>query len=120
MEKVLEKLKTEDKSTQRVVDYLVSHCEKVPSFKDKILNDKKSLSECWEYIKSKARKEAKNGCAMIKDDVVFGWAIHYFDEEELEDWKEKPKNTPKSKRKKTTKPKPKKEEDKPTQISFEF
>lgn len=120
MEKVLEKLKTEDKSTQRVVDYLVSHCEKVPSFKDKILNDKKSLSECWEYIKSKARKDAVGVCAVIDDNVVFGWALHYFDEETLEDWKPKPKETPKPKPKNKAKPKPKKEENKLAQISFEF
>lgn len=119
MEKVLEKLKTEDKSTQRVVDYLVNHCEKEPSFKDKILNDKKSLSGCWEYIKSKARKDAVGVCAVIDDNVVFGWALHYFDEEEL-DWKEKPKETPKPKPKDKAKPKSKKEADKPAQISFEF
>lgn len=120
MEKVREKLKSDDTYLEIIADELIKQCEKEESFKDKVLIEKKTLKDCWDYIKSRARKEAKNGCAMIKDDVVFGWAIHYFDEEELEDWKEKPKNTPKPKRKKTTKPKPKKEEDKPTQISFEF
>ena len=40
----------------------------------------KDIEGCCRYIKSEARKQAQNGCAVIKDDEVFGWAIHYFDE----------------------------------------
>lgn len=87
MERVLEKLKTDDEILQDIVDELIKQCEKEPAFADKILSEKKSLKECWEYIKSQARKKAVNNCAKIDDTTVYGWAIHYFDEEVLEDWK---------------------------------
>ena len=47
---------------------------------DKYLNEEKSLKQMIDFIKSKAKKQAKNGIAMIDDEVVYGWAIHYFDE----------------------------------------
>ena len=87
MEKVLEKLKTENGSLKLVADELIKQCEKEPAFIDKILNEKKTLNDCWEYVKSRAKKEAQDGCAVIDNETVYGWAIHYFEEEELEDWK---------------------------------
>jgi len=48
---------------------------------EKINNGTKTLSDCLNYIKEQARAEAKNGCAMIEDKVVYGWAVHYFEEE---------------------------------------
>lgn len=47
----------------------------------------KSIKGCCDYIKSQARKLAKGGCAMIEDDVVFGWAVHYYDEDNIKDTK---------------------------------
>lgn len=87
IEKVMDKLKTEDKQLKLVADRLIKQCETESIFVEKILNKNKSLKDCWEYIKSLARKEAKNGCAVIDDETVYGWAIHYFDENELTDWK---------------------------------
>ena len=42
--------------------------------------EEKSLKQMVEYIKSEAKKQAVNGMAMIEDEEVYGWAIHYFDE----------------------------------------
>ena len=42
--------------------------------------DQKAIEGCCAYIMSEARKKAENGCAVIADDEVFGWAIHYIDE----------------------------------------
>ena len=38
------------------------------------------------YATDEARKIAEQGatCACIEDDVVFGWAIHYFEEDSIE------------------------------------
>lgn len=47
----------------------------------------KSIKGCCDYIKSQARKAAKGGVAMIEDDVVFGWAVHYYDEDNIKDTK---------------------------------
>ena len=43
----------------------------------------KSIKECCEYITEEARKLAKNGCAAVEDSVVFGWAVHYYDEDSI-------------------------------------
>ena len=50
---------------------------------ERINSGKKTLAECWKYITSEAKKKAKNGCACIEDRVVFGWAVHFFEEDDL-------------------------------------
>lgn len=50
---------------------------------EKINSGKKTMTGCIGYITGQARKRAKNGMAMIKDVEVFGWAVHYFEEEAL-------------------------------------
>lgn len=51
-----------------------------PDMDDKYLNPEKSMKQMYEYIKSQVKKQAVNGVAMIEDSVVYGLAIHYFDE----------------------------------------
>lgn len=50
------------------------------------LINKKDLNGFMEYASSEARKLAEKGanCACIEDKVVFGWAIHYFEEDSIE------------------------------------
>lgn len=83
MERVKEKLKTENSVQKEIANYLISHCKKEPALMDKIMNEKKSLNECFEYIKSEAKKHAVGNAAVIDRDTVFGWAVHYFDEDNL-------------------------------------
>lgn len=45
--------------------------------------ENKNIEECCSYITSEAKKQAKSGCAVIADDVVFGWAVHYYDEDDI-------------------------------------
>lgn len=45
---------------------------------EKVLGDKKTLKACLESIKSKAKKQASNGVAMIAYDTVYGWAKEYY------------------------------------------
>jgi hypothetical protein len=42
------------------------------------------LDKCIQYIKSQAQKQAKQGFAAIEDDVVYGWAVHYYQEDNVE------------------------------------
>lgn len=65
-----------DKALLKVIEYLVSR----EDMNEKYLNEEKSLKQMVEYIKSEAKKQAVNGMAMIEDEEVYGWAIHYFDE----------------------------------------
>ena len=51
-----------------------------PDMDEKYLNPEKSMDQMYEYIKSQVKKQAVNGVAMIEDSVVYGLAIHYFDE----------------------------------------
>ena len=44
----------------------------------RVLQDGKSLKGCLDDVKRKAKALAKNGVAMVRDDVVFGWVDVYF------------------------------------------
>ena len=51
----------------------------------KILINKKSLDGFMKYATDEAKKLAEKGAsaACVRSDVVFGWAIHYFEEESI-------------------------------------
>ena len=53
---------------------------------NKNLINKKTLDTFMQYANEEARKLAQQGAnyACIEDKTVFGWAIHYFEENELE------------------------------------
>ena len=51
---------------------------------NKTLLNKKDLNGFLDYAKEQARSSAKNGVAMIHHETVFGWAIHYFEEDSIE------------------------------------
>lgn len=53
----------------------------------KTLISKKTLDGFMRYATEEARKIAEKGSnyACISDDVVFGWAIHYFEEDSIEE-----------------------------------
>ena len=64
-----------------IKDYVEKFAQGDAVFASKYEKSGKDIEGCCRYIKSEARKQAQNGCAAIKDDEVFGWAVHYFDEE---------------------------------------
>ena len=51
------------------------------------LINQKTLDGFMKYATSEAQKIAEKGshCACVQDDVVFGWAIHYFEEDSIEE-----------------------------------
>ena len=65
-----------DKALLNIVEYLMSRND----MNEKYLNEEKSLSQMVEFIKTEAKKHAHDGMAMIENEVVYGWAIHYWDE----------------------------------------
>ena len=122
-------LKANTPSEQKILEYLQNNAnetlaEKInngtPFEKDgKPLINKKSLSDFMKYACDEARKSVANcsSSACIEDLVVYGWAIHYFEEESIEgtlytlDGEEykpavKVKNTQKSTYTPTSAPKP--------------
>ena len=51
----------------------------------KSLISKKNLTGFFKYATEEARKQAEKGAnsAMVEDKVVFGWAMHYFEEDSI-------------------------------------
>ena len=90
----------------------------IPIIKDgKQLINRKTFEGFMRYATDEARKVAEKGAqyACIEDDVVFGWAIHYFEEDSIEGKLYNADGTEyappkKSAPKKTAKTTPKKEE----------
>ena len=52
----------------------------------KTLISKKTLDTFMSYATEEAKKQAEQGakCAMVVDAIVFGWLMHYFQEDSIE------------------------------------
>lgn len=76
-------LKANNANEQRVLDYLEANASDVLA--EKINGGDKTLSGFFAYARGEAQKLAVNGCACVEDQTVFGWAIHYFEEDEIKE-----------------------------------
>lgn len=74
-------LKANSDYERAILDYLELNAS--DALAAKINSGQKTLQSCFDYIRGEAKKQAQGGCAMISDAVVFGWAIHYFEEDEI-------------------------------------
>lgn len=118
-------LKAKTKNEKLVLKHLKENATE--ALADKINSGKKTLSDCWNYIVSEARKQAESGCACIEREVVFGWAMHFFEEDAIKPSAGKAitatvKTTPKKKEQRKSESKTKiKKADEPVQTSlFDF
>ena len=88
-------LEAKDESQKCILEYLEENASEILA--DKINNgvqvekdgkqllSKKDLDSFFIYATNKARKLAENkSYACIDDKTVFGWAIHYFEEDEIQ------------------------------------
>ena len=67
-----------------IKNYLDKRAEKDSLFAVSYKKENKSIQECCKYIYSQAKKIAKGGNAVgVDDDTVFGWAVHYYDEDDI-------------------------------------
>lgn len=78
-------LKAEGKNQEILLDYLEKNASE--PLAEKINTGAKTLAGCWEFIRKEARKQAMNGVAVIEDAEVFGWAVHYFEEDDIKEAK---------------------------------
>jgi hypothetical protein len=67
-----------------IKDHLDKMAQQDFAFAERYKLESKSLDKCIQYIKSQAQKQAKQGFAAIEDDVVYGWAVHYYQEDNVE------------------------------------
>ena len=68
-----------------ILDYLKNNVSE--TLAEKINTGKKTLAGCYGYIREEAHSRAKDGCACISDEEVYGWAIHFFEEDAIEESK---------------------------------
>lgn len=68
---------------EAIKKYLDERAKSDPLFAPTYAKKNKSIDECCAYIMSEAKKKAVKGCAAISDDVVYGWAVHYYDEDSI-------------------------------------
>ena len=86
--------KTADgRNQQLVLEYLENNASDV--LVEKINSGTRTIADCWRFITGKARSRAVSGsgtgsCAVISDEEVFGWAVHFFEESSEELKKEDP------------------------------
>ena len=80
----LESLRNLDKKyAQAIANYLLGRIETDELLKVKLEETNKTLKGCVDYVKSEAKKQAEDGVAMIEDNQVYDWCVHYFLEENL-------------------------------------
>lgn len=71
-------------SIKKIGEYLAERAKTDPSVAKNLEKEQKTLDKCYAYIKNEARKQAVNGCACIDDETVYGWAAHYYDEDDID------------------------------------
>lgn len=88
-------LQAKDESQKRILEYLENNASDILANKinngvqvekdGKQLLSKKDLNSFFNYANTEARKLAENkSYACIDDKTVYGWAIHYFEEDEIQ------------------------------------
>lgn len=79
-----------DTNIRLVCEYLMSRND----MRAKLDNPKKSIYKMWDYVISQAKKQANDSenkhVASCNSDEVYGWAIHYYDEEDVGGDEEQP------------------------------
>ena len=73
-----------DENLKAIANYIIDRLITNEENAAKILDKKKSLKTCFDKIKSEAKKLAKNGLAVVADEVVFSWVREYFGVKEPE------------------------------------
>lgn len=73
------------KGTQAFQDtiarYLMTRAENDPLVAVRLANPSKTKEQCCAYIIGEVKK---SGCCGFTDDEIFGWAMHFWDEPEIE------------------------------------
>ena len=89
-------LEAKTKEQQRIKAYLEENTSDILAGKinngvlikkdGKILLNRKTMDGFMSFATEEARKQAEKGAryAMVEDAVVFGWAVHYFEEDSIE------------------------------------
>lgn len=69
---------------ETIKKYLDNRAKSDPQFAVSYAKENKNIKECFAYIISEARKKASSNVCCMNDDEVFGLAVHYYDEDDLD------------------------------------
>lgn len=70
-----------DKFKEVIENYLNQFAAKNLAFAKKLANPEKNIEGCLQYILSEVQKAKRTGFA---DEEIYGFALHYYEEEEVE------------------------------------
>lgn len=83
------KLTAKTTTEQRVLKYLQDNASE--ALAEKINSGFKSLEGALDHAKDKAKSLAHGaGCVCVDDETVFGWIVHYFEEDDIKEAARKP------------------------------
>ena len=68
---------------QALKTYLDQRAQDDPLFAVSYAKPKKSIQECARYCMQEARKLVKDNVAVVDNATVYGWAVHYYDEDNI-------------------------------------
>ena len=74
-------MKGTDNFKQVIEEYVNNFAITNASFAEKLSNESKNIDDCITYILNKVKASGCNGFA---DDEIFGMAIHYYEEQNVE------------------------------------
>ncbi|HJI49225.1 MAG TPA: PcfK-like family protein [Oscillospiraceae bacterium] len=82
IQKAIDKIDTEadrmkDDTAVRITSYIIDNYITSTENAEKVMN--KTLSDCISSVRSKAKKQAKNGYAMIEDRTVWNWVKDFYE-----------------------------------------
>lgn len=77
-------MKTSNAFKETIKAYLDKRASEDELFAVTYQKENKNLDECCNYVMKCAKD---GGCAGYSDDEVFGWAVHYYDEDDLKNIK---------------------------------
>lgn len=68
---------------QALKTYLDQRAQDDPLFATSYAKPKKSIQECARYCMQEARKLVKDNVAVVDNATIYGWAVHYYDEDNI-------------------------------------
>lgn len=77
-------MKTSNQFKETIKAYLDKRASEDELFAVTYQKENKNLDECCNYVMKCAKD---GGCAAYSDDEVFGWAVHYYDEDDIKNIK---------------------------------
>ncbi len=80
-----------------VIRYLIERCKEDGGLSEDVMQRNKTWKKCFDYIYSKARKQAQGNCAAIRDEVVYEWAEDYYHMDDKAEEEKKAKKAAKAK-----------------------